>query len=646
MDGATKIHAAGKRNGHRNGHDVDAKLDGDEALLDRQLVVEQPQRIDPVFFEVGWEVCWQLGGIYTVLKTKAAAMQRRWGERYFLVGPYNPITAAGEFEELPAPGLIEQVFDALRDQGIGCHFGRWLVPGRPHVVLLDYRGRHSRLYEDKYLLFADHGIPTPADDGELNDVVAFGFTVTEFFRILKEQHPELPVLAQFHEWMAGVALPRLAHLKVPIATVFTTHATLLGRYLAGDNPQFYDHLAFFNADAEAAKYQILSKHLIEKAAAHSATVFTTVSQVTSFEAEKLLHRVPDSILPNGIDVKRFEAPHELQHLHGVYKDRIHQFTMGHFFPSYSFDLNNTIYLFTAGRYEYRNKGIDLYIEGLYRLNQRLRHESDAPTVVAFIIARAAVRNVNVDVLENQARLDELHRFCDEAKDAIGKKIFMASASGRQLGRGELIDESVQINLKRITAAFKRFKQPHIVTHDLVDDAKDPTLQHIRGRHMLNFSGDPVKVVFHPQFVTSTSPLIGLDYDDFIRGCHLGVFPSYYEPWGYTPMECIVSGIPAVTSNLSGFGAYVQGAMALEDDGGLKVIDRRSQSFDAAADELADYLYRFCKLTRRQRIEMRNKAESLSGRFDWETLSSHYHDAHDLALSRVGVRVGSISVKMV
>ena len=125
-----------------------------------------------------------------------------------------------------------------------------------------------------------------------------------------------------------------------------------------------------------------------------------------------------------------------------------------------------------------------------------------------------------------------------------------------------------------------------------------------------------------------------------------MFPSYYEPWGYTPMECIVSGIPAVTSNLSGFGAYVQGAMALEDDGGLKVINRRTQSFDQAADELADYLYRFCKLQRRQRIEMRNRAESLASRFDWETLSSHYHDAHDLALSRVGVRVGSISVKMV
>lgn len=652
MDGAAKLQPAGSRRGSRriNGESHDAPHDAnghaDATQPQDGALKSPPQPLEPILFECGWEVCWQLGGIYTVLKTKAAAMMRRWGERYFLIGPYNPATAAGEFEEIAAPGILERAFDVLREQGIACHFGRWLVPGRPHVILLDYRGRHHRLYEDKYLLWADHHISTPDNDGELNDVIAFGFTVAEFFRIFKEQNPDLPVLGQFHEWMAGVAVPRLAHLRIPIATCFTTHATLLGRYLAGDNPHFYDHLAHFNPDAEAAKYQILARHLIEKAATHASTVFTTVSQVTGYEAEKLLGRTADAIVPNGLDVKRFEAPHELQHLHGKFKEQINQFVMGHFFPSYSFDLNNTLYFFTAGRYEYKNKGIDMFVEALFRLNQRLRHEENPPTIVGFIVTKAPVKNVNVDVLENQARLDELARFCDEIKDQIGNKIFMASAAGRQLTRGELIDEGVQISLKRLTAAFKRMKQPHIVTHDLWDDAKDPTLQHIRGRHMLNFAGDPVKIVYHPQFVTSTSPLIGLDYDDFIRGCHLGIFPSYYEPWGYTPMECIVSGIPAVTSNLAGFGAYVQGAMNLDDDAGLKVIDRRFKSFDEACNDLVDFLYRFSKQNRRQRIDMRNRAESLSGRFDWETLVSHYHDAHDLALSRIGVRAGSIAVKLV
>jgi glycogen synthase len=625
----------------------------------------------PVLFEVGWEVCWQLGGIYTVLKTKAAVMKARWDQRYFLIGPYNPKTAPGEFEAQPAPPIIEKVFERLRDQGIVCHFGRWLVPGRPNTILLDYRGRYGRLHEDKFLLFQDHGIATPADDGEVNDVIAFGFCVTEFFRLLAGDIPNASIVAHFHEWMAGVAVPRIAHLNINVSTVFTTHATLLGRYLAGDNPNFYDHLPFFNADAEADKYRILPRHLIEKAAAHASTVFTTVSQVTSVEAERLLGRRPDCILPNGIDVNRFEAPHELQHLHSEFKDRIHQFTMGHFFPSYSFDLDRTLYFFIAGRYEYRNKGIDMFIESLHRLNERLKwdRQKDAetrkareeaeqrgervppelqskepPTVVAFIITKAPVKSINIDVLENQARLDELARYCDEIKHQIGQRIFLNTAAQRQLQRGDLIDESAQINLRRLTAAFKRFKQPHVVTHDLIDDIKDPTLNHIRHRNMVNGGHDPVKMVFHPQFVTATSPLLGMDYDDFIRGCHLGIFPSYYEPWGYTPMECIVSGIPAVTSDLSGFGAYVQGTMHVPESDGLKVITRRGRSFDEATNELTDFLYRFVYQKRRDRIAMRNRAESLAERFDWKTLAEHYHESHDLALARRGKKTGSIEVK--
>jgi len=168
------------------------------------------------------------------------------------------------------------------------------------------------------------------------------------------------ILAHFHEWMGGVAIPRIAHLRLPIATVFTTHATLLGRYIAGDNPEFYNHLPFINPDFEAQKYQIYSRYQIEKAAAHASTVFTTVSEVTSYEAEKLLGRRPEVILPNGLNIQRFAALHEFQNLHRQYKERIHEFVMGHFFPCYNFDLDRTIYLVTSGRYEYRNKGMDLF----------------------------------------------------------------------------------------------------------------------------------------------------------------------------------------------------------------------------------------------------------------------------------------------
>ena len=334
----------------------------------REEVPESP----PLFFEVAWEVCWQLGGIYTVLKTKIQQMQEKWGDRYCLIGPYNPTTAAVEFEERPTDGHIRETLDRLRRNGIPCHYGRWLIPGRPNVILLDYRARFWRLGEDLYTVWRDHGITSSTSDGEVNEVVAFGMTVADFFRELCDVVKNRRILGQFHEWMGGLAVPRIAHMKLPIATVFTTHATLLGRYLASDNPYFYDHLPFFNGDEQAAKYNILAKHQIEKAAAHASTVFTTVSSVTAFEAEKLLGRNVDVVVPNGINLHRFAALHEFQNLHQKYKEKIHDFVMGHFFPSYSFDLDRTLYFFTSGRYEYKNKGMDLFIESMARLNGRLK----------------------------------------------------------------------------------------------------------------------------------------------------------------------------------------------------------------------------------------------------------------------------------
>ena len=200
-------------------------------------------------------------------------MLQRWGDRYFLIGPYNPQTAAVEFEEQPTDGFIRKTLDRLRSQGIGCHFGRWLIPGRPRVILLDHRGRYGRLDADKYLAVERSRHRHVADDGEVNEVVAFGFTVSEFFCALTAElggKPDPPVIAHFHEWMAGVAVPRIAHLKLPVSTVFTTHATLLGRYLASDNPDFYNHLPFINPDEQAGHANIYPRFAIERAAAHAS----------------------------------------------------------------------------------------------------------------------------------------------------------------------------------------------------------------------------------------------------------------------------------------------------------------------------------------------------------------------------------------
>ncbi len=601
-----------------------------------------------LLFEIGWEVCWQLGGIYTVLRSKAPAMIQRWGDRYCLIGPYNPQTAAVEFEEQPTDGIIRRTLDRLRGQGIGCHYGRWLIPGRPRVILLDYRGRYWNLHNDKYLLWKDHGISTVDNDGEVNEVTAFGFTVAEFFIALSaETGGNQPVVAHFHEWMAGIAVPRIAHLHLPVVTVFTTHATLLGRYMASDSAEFYNHLPFVNPDEQATKYNIYPRFAIERAAAHASTVFTTVSEVTNFEAEKLLGRRPDLILPNGLNIRRFAALHEFQNLHLQYKETINEFVMGHFFPGYTFDLDRTIYLFTSGRYEYRNKGMDVFIEAMHRLNWRLKEMPDRPTVVAFIVTKAATRHINVGVLQSQSMFDELRKHCETIQQQMGQRLFHSAARGRLPTIQELLDEDESVRLKQAIHAWRNGRQPPIVTHDLVDDANDPVLQHLRHRQLFNAADDPVKMIFHPQFVTATSPLISLDYEQFVRGCHMGVFPSYYEPWGYTPMECAALGLPSVTTDLSGFGAYVQSHVPEHDHMGIRVLNRRYRSFDDTVNELVEHLVKFLMLTRRQRIEMRNRVERLSELFDWTALMSHYNDAHDLALSRGGVnRVGKLDIRLI
>jgi glycogen(starch) synthase len=564
-------------------------------------------------------------------------MSARWGgSRYCLVGPYDEKTAGVEFESRPPHGSIGQVVQQIRDMGFGVEYGRWLVSGRPHVVLLHVKDFHRQLDAVKYRLWADHGIPTPGNDDLINNVVAFGEAVRLFLTLLNDRESDRrQLVAHFHEWMGAAALPMLRHEGWTGTSVFTTHATLLGRYLAMHNPVFYDHLAFFNPSEEAKHFNIEAQHGLERAAAHSAQVFTTVSSVTAQECTHLLGRTPDEILPNGLNIERFTALHEFQNLHQQYKEQIHEFTIGHFFPSYSFDLDQTLYMFTSGRYEYRNKGMDLTIEALARLNHELKASEIPTTVVFFIVTKAPVRSINVGTLQSNAMLHEFHDAAEAIKEQIGRKLFYAAAAGSLPDLNALIDDYWRLRMRRALHAWKRDYLPPIVTHDLIDDQKDAVLNQLRTCRLFNQQHDRVKIVYHPDFINSSNPLFNMDYEQFVRGTHLGVFPSYYEPWGYTPLESIALGVPAITSDLSGFGAYLQ---ELKPDrrksNGLFILNRRGRDFDAAANQLTQQMLEFCQLNRRERIAMRNTVEAFSEQFDWHNLSRKYHDAHELAIKRV------------
>jgi glycogen(starch) synthase len=484
---------------------------------------------------------------------------------------------------------------------------RRLVQGNPRVVLFELPSAERYLDAWRWEMHERHGVSVPPEDRESNDAILFGFLVAWFLQEIRSDQMMLPMVAHCHEWLAGVALPLLrARQGLDIATVFTTHATLLGRYLCAGSSDFYNSMRTVDAEAEARRLWILHRHLLERAAAHSAHVFTTVSRITAEEATHLLKREPDLVLPNGLQIERLPVLHEFQNLHKVYKDKIHHFVRAHFIGMNDelMDYDNTLYVFTGGRYEYQNKGFDMFLESLYELNARLKAEKINKTVVAFIITPSQTAGYNVETLARQSMARNIEDTCAQIQEGVGKRLLDSVMHGRVPTWEDLMLKEDEVTLKRRMLVMKSMLlPPPIVTHNMKDDASDPILNHLRRRQLFNRPDDRVKVVFHPEFVTSTS-LFQIDYDQFVRGCHLGVFVSYYEPWGYTPAECVVRGVPAVTSNLTGFANFMEQQVPDCARRGVYVVDRRFKSPSESIEQLTTIMLNYCKLSQRHRVELR------------------------------------------
>jgi len=605
--------------------------------------VQSPEA--PLLLEVSWEVCNQVGGIYQVVRSKVPHMVVRWQDRYCMVGPYVGERAEIEFEAAEPKGFIASALEALRREGLIVHYGRWLVTGRPLVMLIEHEVSRDRLGELRARLAADHDIQYGGGDGLVDGVISFGDGVARLVEALASRLPEpqsepggrravvRPIIAHFHEWLGGAAIPRIRRSNLPVAIVFTTHATLVGRYIASSRDDLYERLTELDDVAEAAHYAILPQHQIERACAHGAHAFTTVSAVTAEECDALLGREVDVIVPNGLTIGLYNAAHDQQRLHAEYKEQIHRFTMGHFFPSYAFDLDETLYFFTSGRFEPHNKGFDLCLDAMVRLEAELAAAQLRKTVVFFIISRVPTRSISGPVMEKRGILNELREVCEKITAGVGERLFPRAAAGEPLHLDDLVDEYWMLRYRRAQHALRQRGLPPVVTHDIADENGDPVLRQIRALGLDNRRGQSVKVVYHPDFITPTNRLWGIEYDQFVRGCHLGIFPSAYEPWGYTPLECAAVGIPAVTSDLAGFGRYV--LESYEDPGsrGLHVMRRRGRSYQESAADLARYLFEFCRLDRRERITLRNEVDRTSWDFDWSELGRAYHTAHDLAFAR-------------
>lgn len=590
-----------------------------------------------ILIEIAWETCNQVGGIYTVIRTKVPSMVEKWGDDYFLIGPYFPQTASAEFEPIHDldDSILGKTVQKMRSMGFGVHYGYWLVTGKPRIILFDFWSILENINKIKATLWERHKISTLHAEELVNHVLAFGEMVRLFLtELASERGNKTDIIAHFHEWMASSAIPDLRQDNVKVATVFTTHATMLGRYLAGNVPNFYEKLHEFDWLKEAKHYGIEAQATIERLAAQMAHSMTTVSDVTARECEHLLGKVPDLILPNGLNITRFSAMHEHQNLHTKFKDRINEFVMGHFFQSQPFDLDKTLYFFTSGRYEFSNKGYDLTLEALSRLNWKMKNAKIDKTVVMFFITKQPYHSIDPEVLHSRAVMDEIRQTCSSIEKQIGDQLFGASASSNDLQMPDLnnfVDEYWRLRLRRTIQTWKNNKRPKVVTHLLKNS--DGITDFLQKTNLMNNPEDRVKIVYHPDFVVSSNPLFGLDYGQFVRGCNLGVFPSYYEPWGYTPLECIARGVPTITSDLSGFGDYMMQIMRDYDQWGVMVVNRKTQDFYKAAEQLSEMLLKFVKQGLRERISQRNRVESISETFDWNNLRTYYDTAHDLALKR-------------
>lgn len=580
----------------------------------------------PILLEVAWEVARKVGGIYTVLRSKVPFAKAKWKDRYALVGIYHEESALHEFEPCEPSPLTRRVILSLSQKyGVRVHFGRWLVPGFPRVFLFDLASSSQYLHQWRNDLmpgFAPHA------DTETNDAIIFGYQtawlVSEFAQYRK-------MVVHHHEWLSGVGLILLARYQSPnVSTIFTTHATLLGRYLCAGRVDLYSCLSELDVDREAGVRGIYHRHWIERGAALGATVFSTVSEITAYEAEYILSRKVDVILPNGLNVEKFKALHEFQNLHAKYKEKLKDFVRGHFYGHFNFNLDKTLFFFTSGRYEYFNKGVDIFLDSLAELNAKLKLEGSSKTVIAFIIMPAPTNNYNVETLKGQSVIRNLKETCTQIMDSLSSQLFERALSGDVPAQLSIPAEDMVMLKRRVVDIRNRSSLPPIVTHNMVDDANNEILNHIRRIQLFNHDSDKVKIIYHPEFLSTSSTILPLEYPHFVRGCHLGVFTSYYEPWGYTPAECTVMGVPSISSNLTGFANYITSRVDEPSKSGIYIVDRRFRPYHETVSQIANCMLRFCHLSRRQRIELRNRTESLSSFLDWTLLGKQYIHAYKKA----------------
>lgn len=587
--------------------------------------------------EAAWEVCNKVGGIHTVLATKLAHAKQAFDNHYLSVGPWvGPNNLAFHQEEWPKEWA--KLPAELADRGVTAYYGRWLIDGSPMTVLLDWNGLVPQLNQIKAKFWELYQWESMGSDFyDVDTPLLWSYSVGILAEALAKI--EGKVLLQAHEWMAGGAVLYLNQTKHPdIKTVFTTHATVLGRALSSRGVKIYAELPETDPDQKARECNIVPKHQLEALSAQQANIFTTVSRLTGREAAVYLKRNPDYITENGLDMSLFPDVEAALALKKESRQQLVEFLTAYFYPSYRFPVQNAFLTFTMGRYETHNKGYDLYLSALKLLNEKYKAEikegkrdPESKALVALFLVPGDQIGVRPEVLRQLAVFahakDQLLNCYHNQEQILLESILDRD---RQVPTSELIPAQIQEEIRRLVLPLAHPDEVPISPMQLRNPGQDSISQIAKSLGLDNAEDDPVKVVFIPAYVDGFDGLFNKPLYNMVAGCDLGVFPSYYEPWGYTPMESLALLNPAITSDLAGFGIAVEQRGI---DHGVWMLDRETVDDNTAAIKLAELIEAAYQTSDRDFLDLRLMAYQAAEKFDWNILFANYQEAYKAAWNK-------------
>ncbi|GHT40899.1 glycosyl transferase [Bacteroidia bacterium] len=547
-------------------------------------MAKKEEMIPDFIFETSWEVCNKVGGIYTVLSTRAATLQALLKDKTVFIGPDVKPNNPDFLEEKTL--WKEWKTQMLQKLELPVRVGRWNVPGQPLVVLVDFQSLYAKKNAIYFEMWEKYGIDSTVGYGDYDESCMFayasGMVMESLYNFLKGGQTPLPqVIAHFNEWTLGMGLLYVHSHAPDIATVFTTHATSVGRSICGNGKPLYSHFGNYNGDQMAQELNMVAKHTLEKTAAHYADCFTTVSEITGKECGQLLDKAPDIITPNGFEagfVPKGTAYSSKRTAARKALIKVAERLTGTSIP------DNAFLISTSGRYEYRNKGLDVFIESI----NRVRQANPERAIVAYILVPAWMKGAREDLQEQ---------------------------------------------LQQKKAGKEPLYEP-FYTHELVQPGTDPISDYLYYLDFTNWQDEKVKIVFVPSYLHGDDGIFNMPYYDLLVGMDLTVYPSYYEPWGYTPLESIAFRVPTITTDLAGFGIWAKhSGKGAEKRLGVEIVKRTDDNYSEVAEAIKKTILARLTESKEQLLERQEAALSLSEKASWTHFIHYYLEAYAIALQK-------------